>query len=61
MNLILILDFPFRSSLSSDGDDVAAGLGQDVNTPATSYVTLVFDDGHSRAHKVNRDFPNAWT
>ena len=38
--------------------DAAAGLGQRVNTHATSVDTLVFDDGkQSRAHKVIQDFP----
>ena len=37
--------------------DAAAGLGQGVNTHATSGDTLVFDDGKQlRAHKVIQDF-----
>ena len=40
-------------SLSVDGEGCSSGLGQDVNTHATSEVTLVLDDGpQSRAHKV---------
>ena len=43
----------FQPSLSSGGENAAAGLGQDVNTHATSEVTLVLDDApQSRAHKV---------
>ena len=55
------MGFPFQPSLSFDGENAAAGLGQDVNTHATSCVTLVFDDGkNSRAHKVIKDFLMHW-
>ena len=37
--------------------DAAARLGRDVDTHASSYVTLVYDDGEqSRAQKVIRGF-----
>ena len=37
--------------------DAAAGLGRDVDTHASSYVTLVYDDGEqSRAQKVIMGF-----
>ena len=49
--VILIQNFYFHPSLSF-GENATAGLGQDVNTHATSCVTLVFDDDqHWRAHK----------
>ena len=39
------------------GEDAAAGLGRDVDTHASSYVTLVYDDGEqSRAQKVIMGF-----
>ena len=38
-------------------EDAAAGLGRDVDTHASSYVTLVYDDGEkSRAQKVTIGF-----
>ena len=41
--------------------DAAAGLGQCVNTHATSVDTLVFDDGKQlRGHKVSQDFLMLW-
>ena len=37
--------------------DAAAGLGRDVDTHASSHVTLVYDDGEqSRAQKVIMGF-----
>ena len=43
-------------SLSVDGEGCSSGLGQGVNTHATSGATLVDDDGlQSRAHKVVLD------
>ena len=37
--------------------DAATGLGRDVDTYASSYVTLVYDDGEqSRAQKVIKRF-----
>ena len=61
LSISLILTKYFDLHFLSDGEDLAAGLGQDVNTPATSYVTLVFGDGHSSTQKVIREFSNAWT
>ena len=43
-------------SLSIGGEGCSSGLGQGVNTHATSGATLVDDDGlQSRAHKVVLD------